>query len=383
MMENKAKFIIIGLIGGLVACLFLFIQTLNSKQLILRERDDLKEKNASLNSQVAKLDGNLRDYENKVSLLNRELDKLSGEKQEFEKKYELANKEKQELINRLKERQAQMQAAPQVQAAIPTTDAYWAGILKTKADLELQLSNVRDELKSIQINNGQLQREKTTFELDLNNLKRENEDLKRQLEYNQKLIDSVTQELVREKNDKIQIQNSLKSIRNENRFLVRQLKSLNNRKFDLEKRLQEFQEGKASIERQFNEMQTMLTDKIFQINDLKEQLDVIRSGTKVEAPQEKKESVELPPIVVRPQSEPLMQENATRPTGKILAINKDANFVIIDLGEDRGINVGDAFQVYREGESIATIEVIQARKSIAACDIKKETTAIKVGDTIR
>ena len=78
-----------------------------------------------------------------------------------------------------------------------------------------------------------------------------------------------------------------------------------------------------------------------------------------------------------------MQENATRPTGKILAINKDANFVIIDLGEDRGINVGDTFQVYREGESIATIGVIQARKSIAACEIKKETTAIKVGDTIR
>jgi len=385
-MENKAKFFIIGLVGALAACLFLFIQTLSSKQIILRERDDLKEKNASLNSQAAKLEGSLRDYENKIGSLNRDLDKLSREKQDFERRYELADKERQALIERLKARPVETQVVPQAQLAPPTTDAYWAGILKAKTDLEMQLGNVRSDLRSIQINNEQLQRAKSSVELDLNNLRHENEDLKRQIEYNQKLTDTISQQLVSEKNDKIKIQNSLKSIRNENRLLTRHLKSLNNRRADLETKLQEFQKEKSAIESKFNGMQAMLTEKISQISELKEELDAIRSGeANLESVSRKKESVELPPIVVHSQSERKAKQpdESVKLTGKILAINKESNFAIIDLGMDSGINVGDAFQVYRQGEPIADIEVIQVRKSIAACDIKKETTPLKVGDIIR
>jgi predicted nuclease with TOPRIM domain len=385
-MENKAKFFIIGLVGALAACFFLFMQTLNSKQIILRERDDLKEKNASLNSQVAKIETSLRDYENKIDLLNRGMDKLSREKQDLERRYELAGKEKQNLIERLKTMQIEMPAAPHAQLAPSTTDAYWAEVLKAKTDLEMQFGGVRSELKSIQINNEQLQREKNTVELDLNNLKHENEDLKRQIEYNQKLTDTITQQLVSEKNDKIKIQNSLKAIRNENRLLTRQLKSLNNRRADLETKLQEFQKEKSAIENKFNGMQAMLAEKISQISELKEELDAIRSGeANLETIPRKKEFVELPPIVVHSQSERKAEQDdeSVKLTGKILAVNKESNFAIIDLGMDSGINVGDAFRVYRQGEPIADIEVIQARKSIAACDIRKETTPIKAGDIIR
>ncbi len=381
-MEQKSKFIVLGLAGLSVIFIFLYIQTLNSKQLVLRERDDLKKENTTLNNKLDKLEDNIRGYENKIGLLNKDLDKVSREKQEIEKKFELANKEKTELIERLKSRPAQAEVAPQMP---PDTDAYWGGILKEKTDLELQLGNLRTELKSTQITNEQLQREKSILELDVNNLKRDNGDLKRQLEYNQKVMDSVSQELVREKNDKIKIQDTFKSIRNENTILARQLKSLNERKVNLERKLQEFQEKNAALERKFTEMQTMLTDKLSQIDGLKEKLDSIRSGAKTDVPQGKKESVELPPIVVRPQQTetPSVQASIGTLTGKILAINKDTNFVIIDLGEEAGINVGDSFQVYRDAKSIASIEVIQTRRNIAACDIKKETLPIKVGDAIR
>ncbi len=99
-------------------------------------------------------------------------------------------------------------------------------------------------------------------------------------------------------------------------------------------------------------------------------------------PEEEKESVELPTIVVRPQPESSAQESK-EVSGNILAINKDNSFVIIDLGLDTGIKVGDTFQVQRDNKFIATIEVIQARKNISACDIKKETEPIKVGDSVR
>lgn len=381
-MEQKIKFILIGLIGVLVIATFLLAQTFNSKQLVLRERDELKKENSSLSSKIEKIESSLRDYENKISSLKREIDRVSQEKQEIEKKYELTKKAQEELLEKFKTQQTKLVAMPQAEVLPQTTEAYWAGILKAKTDLELQLDNLRNELKSTQISNEQLQREKSTLDLDINNLKREKEDLGRQLEYNKKLMDSIAQELVREKNDRIQIENSFKSIKSENTVLARQLRSLNNRKITLERKLQALQEEKATIERRYTEMETMLTDKISKINAFKEQLDAIRSGRKIEVTAEKKESVELPPIVVRPQAEESSPE-ALSLEGKILTVDRDNNFVIIDLGQDKGIRVGDSFQVYREGSRVANIEVIKTSKSVAACDIKQETASIKIGDTVR
>lgn len=387
-MENKTKFITIGLSGGLVICLLLFIQAFNSKRLILRERDDLKKENLTLTGKLDKLDKGIKQYENRIDLLSKELDKVSQEKQELEKKYEIARKDKERLIERLKSKAAEVKVAaqPQVEVLPPDTDAYWAGILKAKTDLELQLGNLRNELKSARITNEELEKRKISFELDINNLKRENEDLKRQLEYNQKVMDSISQELVREKNDKIKIQAILKSLKSENAVLTRHLKSLNERKINLDKKLQGLQEKNAAIEQKFNDMQTMLTDKLSQINNLREELDAIRirSGAEAGALQEKRESVELPPIVVRPQQpETATQAPGAALTGKVLAINKESNFVVIDLGEDAGIKAGDSFQVYRDNKSIASVEVMQVRKNIAACDITKETAPIKIGDIVR
>jgi len=381
-MEQKAKFFIIGLAVLLVISLFISYQNYSTKEALRRDRDSLFEKNTSLGSQIGRLESSLRESENKISALNRQLDEVSRQKEEFERKYGLAKKNQDELIEKLRSQQVPEVAGPQLQALPQNTDLYWAGVLKAKTDLELQLGNIRNELKSVKISNEQLQREKSTLELDISNFRRDNEDLKRQLEYNQKLMDSLAQELVREKNDKMQIQDNFKLIKNENTVLSRQLKSLNSRKVELDRKLEQLQEEKSGLEHRLTDMETMLTDKLSQLSGLKEQIDTVRSGAKVEAPSEKSESVELPPIIVRPQIEDAVVE-APSLVGKVLAINKENNFVIIDLGEDAGIKLSDTFRVYRGGKAVATIEVIQTRKSIAACDIKEETAAIIVGDTVK
>ncbi len=383
-MEQKAKFIIVGLIGLLIVCLFLFIQTLNSKQQLMRERDDLKNENAALNTKTEKLNSSLREKENEASSLRKDLDKVNRDLTEAQTKLELATRVRDKLVEELKSlRAGTVRPAVQVEAAPPTTDAYWAGILKAKTDLEMQLEDLRGELKSAQINNEQLQRDKSVLELDLNNLRRENDDIKRQLEYNKKVMDSLAQELVREKNDKLQIQDSFKSIKNENVIIVRQLRSLNMRKGDLDKKIKQLQEERASFERKLSEIETVLTGKISQISELKEQLEVIRTGVaKIEAPLQRKESVELPPIVVRPQLETQIQEPADF-LGKVLTVDRENNFSIIDLGEEAGVKIGDTFGVYREDKKIANIEVIKTSKSVAACDVTQETAPIEIGDTIR
>lgn len=389
-MEQKTKFIIFGLVGIIIIVGVFLAQALSSKQMIQRERDDAKKENVSLGAKLEKLEKSLRDYENKISALSKEIEAVTRQKLDAEKRLEVANRDKDALIERLKSRQFEVAAITQ-EAAKPAapvdTDAYWAGILKAKTDLELQLGSLRSELKSAQINNEQLQRQKNALELDINNLKNDSEDFRRQLVYSQKLMDGISQELVREKNDKRQIDTGSKSLRSENKALLRQVKILTERKSDLEKKLEELRGEKEEVSRKFSDMQAMLTRKASEAADLNEKIDSIKEGAQGSSQENSapaEETVELPPIIVRPaQGEASLRKKPAEGAGKIIAVNKEANFVVIDLGQDSGIEVGDALSVSRNAEPIANLEVIQTRRNIAACDIKKETSPVRIGDIVR
>jgi predicted nucleic acid-binding Zn-ribbon protein len=392
-MEHKTKFIIIGLIGFSLVCLFLFVQATSSQQMLIRERNDLKSENATLTGKINQLEGGLKENQRKISSLNSERDKTAQELIDLQQKFEHAIRSRDELVNKL-EQQSQVKrqevvAAKQEEVVVPNTaDAYWAGVLKAKTDLEMQLSSVRLELKSLQISNESLQRDKSALEIDINSLSNEKKDLLRQLDYNQRLLDSMAQDVVRERNDKAKIQDNIKIIKNENLIFGRQLKSLNNRKSALDRKVQELQEGKSAVEKRLSEMEAMLADRVSQVDSLRNNLDLIRSGKALPVSENKpKGSVELPAIVVRssPPSPSLGKEKTeSSPSfGKILAVNPDSNFVVIDLGASAGVKSGNVFDVYREGKSIGLIEVIQARDSISACDIKKKSTTLRIGDSIK
>lgn len=381
-MEKKIKFILIGLVGLLCVFFFIILQSNVAKQAIEREKNNLVKEAESLARQNESISQEIKRLQEQRSSLERQLEKTSRDKADIETKYGFIVKERDALIEKLK---AKPVVTEMQRVAIPQTDdAYWAQVLKAKTDLELQLENIRVELKTMQINNEQLQREKSTSELDLKNLSRENDDLKRQIEYNQKIMDTLSQELVREKNDKFKIQDSFKSIKSENGILRRQLKSLDSRKINLERNFVNLQKENTQFDARLKEMEALLQEKMLQMDNLRRQLAeaATKGGARITA--QEKESVELPPIVVRPQEPEASQ--AVSPSslaGKILAVNKENNFVIIDLGEDAGVKLGDTFKVYRRDDVIASLEVIQVRKQIAACDIAKETIPIKVGDTIR
>jgi len=395
-MEQKAKFIIIGLAGFCLVCLFLFIQATSSQQMLVRERNDLKSENAALVGKINQLEGDLKDNQRKLGSLKGERDKVAQELADLQQKFEQASRARDELVAKLEQQSKaaqrqqpyeQRREEPSAPAA-NTSDSYWASVLKSKTDLEMQLSSIRTELRSLQIQNEALQRDKGALEIDIKSLTNEKADLLRQLDYNQKLMDSLAQDVVREKNDKAKIQDNLKIIRNENLVLSRQLKSLNSRKAALEKKIQSLQEGKSTVEKRLNEMESMLAERVSQVDSLKDDLDMIKSGKGAPASAERKdkESVELPAIVVRSQPEAEKEsakDQAQVSSGRVLAVNPDSNFVVIDMGSSSGVKNGDSFNIYRDGKSIGLIEVIQVRGNISACDIKKKSTAFRIGDSIK
>lgn len=359
-MEEKTKIVIILLVGLLSISLFINLQIYNAKKTAERERNALQNENKLLDRKIEEILKDNKQLKENINSLNSDLERISKEREEILGQYELIVKERDELLEKLK-----TQPIRKTQIEPPETDdVYWAEILKKKTELSLQVENLQSELKTLQADNEQLKR-------DFDSLTVEKEELEKELSYNQKIFDNAAAEFVLEKRTRRQFQDDLKSIKKENVALKQELNTLNRRKIYLEKKVAQLQEDKSNLERRFNEMSLMVED-IYKISEPKEP---------------EKESVELPPIVVRSPTEVSRseQEQETAPAieGSILGVSEENNFVIIDLGEDSGIKVGNTFQVYREGKEIATIEVIQTRSAVAACNIKEADTPIKIGDIIR
>ncbi len=333
MREKIRLIVIIALAAMLAISIFIGLQTYSAKKAIELERNALISENGTLARKIEEVTQERKQLQEKVNALSNDLNKTSQEKQDIQRQYELLVKERDDLI---------------------------------------------EKAKTLQKNNEQLRD-------DLGNLKREKQQLGQKLEEN------------------------LAPIRNENAELKQQLDNLNSLKSKLEAELGQLKGEKSDLERKLNEIDSFLEQSLTgpKYTSLREQLDIIRSGgtpetrtpetrtpetrtpeTQTAGPEE--ESVELPPIVVKPQTQAQAETPAwpkksipVEPTGTVLEINQENKFVIIDLGQDVGIKPGDTFKVYKQGKVVGTIEVIQARQSISACDIKEEITAIEVGDTIR
>ncbi len=386
-MDKKIKLAIIGLAGILVISLFINFQLSSGRSSAAREIEDLRRENGAL---LQKIDASLGDsqrLQSRVNSLSADLDKITQEKNDMEKKFELVNRERQQLIDKLKEMKKSPVEMERQTAA--SDDAYWAGILKAKTALEMQLEGLRSELGSTKIANEQLQREKSSLALEVNNLNRQTQELNRQLDYNQKLMDSLAQELVREKNDKMQIEDVLKSLKNENAMLMRNLKNLESSKINLEKQFSELKQENSSLDSRLKEMEELLQNRSMQIDSLQRKMEDIKAGGQ-QAGGQIGDSVELPAIIVRPNPQQVQPDEAKATPapaqdreGKILAVNRENNFVIIDKGEDAGVKMGDTFRAFSNDKQVGELEVIQTRSSISACDIKKETTVLKVGDAVR
>ena len=399
-MDQKAKVIIVVFILLLGAASFLGYQAYVGKQVAEKERDTLKSDNATLQQKAQDAAGELQQLQTRMAGMTQEIDRNSAEKAKIQERLDLAAKEKSSLIEQIKILQAKKveiltapQAAPApvaVRAPEPQApqgdESYWADMVKTKTDLEFKLQNLVQELKTTKAANEQLQREKSSLALEESNYIRERTDSKRSLEYNQKISDSIAAELVREKNDKYRIEESVKDLKTENANLRLQLRELNARKNDLAKRYADLSAKNDNLSKKVEDMEFQLAKKLGDMESLLAQKNTELAKLYQDL-SVKPAAVELPPIVVRPNvpSAPAPVPVANTIVGKVLTINRDNNFVVIDLGANNGIKVGTAFSIYRsiDDKSIAEVEVIQVRKSISACDIKKEYAAIHVGDVVK
>jgi len=103
--------------------------------------------------------------------------------------------------------------------------------------------------------------------------------------------------------------------------------------------------------------------------------------------------VELGRIVVSPESAEVTVEGApaaAQPAaevpagagkeGKVLVVNRDYNFAVINLGSKDGLNIGDVFSVFHQDNYIGDVKVEKLHDSMAAAGFVSAETKDKVSE---
>lgn len=385
-MDKKIKLIaiILGVFSLTAAIIaFSYITRYNSLmrdfQELQKEEQSLRAKNEALTRKITQAQEEVEGLREAQKNLQREAERLASEHMELKNKYTALSQERDKLMERIQQSLAGAASlTAKTASATPSSDEYWAGILKEKGDLELQMSNLKDTLKDNQLKIDELSKEKLSLDLDIQRLTKEKTDIQRQLEYNEKLSDSMSLQLVREKEDKRKIQKQAGLMKEENYALRSRIKDTMNTNVSLEKKLKETEDRRMELYNRLNQMDQLLQNKLSEVLETKQDLGELKKGLTPSSGA----NVELPPIVV-PSAAGGLPAAKEASSGRIVSINEEKDFVILDRGEAQGIYPGQTLAVYQDSQQIATLEVIQVRPNVSAADIKEKTARIKAGDVVR
>ena len=70
--------------------------------------------------------------------------------------------------------------------------------------------------------------------------------------------------------------------------------------------------------------------------------------------------------------------SAPKKQGRVLAINEEHGFVVVDMGKVDGIKTGMDLYLKKGGETIATLSVLEVRDVMTACNIRDLTSGKKI-----
>ena len=401
-MQDKIKYGIFGLTGFVILVVIIFLGL--KVRSLERERRDLQRQNVSLNEKIVGMTADNTTLQQKISSLSKDLKDIGARTADVQQKYDLLVKERDDLtvqidqINKEKTKQDSSAQAPgSVSSPSPVVksaidEAYLSSILKQKAHLEVQISMMRETLEALKATNGQLILEKNSLLSEAKNLTSDTQDVLHASEYNKKMADNLAQALVSEKNNNLDLAKRLKAVRDDNRQLRQQIQTIGERKLALDKKVSDIKSKNSSLENSLASMELYVKQQMLQMEDSRGTKSSASSGAVLaqssyeQEPvrQARQDVIHLPPIVVSPQDQSeLSGASDSGEQLRIISIDKDNNFVVVNAGQSYNLKIGDKLHVYRDELNIGTIEVIQTRDRISACDIKKEKTELRVGDLIR
>ncbi|MBI4398054.1 MAG: hypothetical protein HY586_02895 [Candidatus Omnitrophica bacterium] len=96
-------------------------------------------------------------------------------------------------------------------------------------------------------------------------------------------------------------------------------------------------------------------------------------------------------VLAAPAVAPLVASNAKPkaalpevPEGKVVLVNREYKFIVVDLGKLDGVKLKDEFEVVRDGKVIGKVAVSKLYESLSSCEILSESAGLfQEGDSVR
>jgi len=206
-----------------------------------------------------------------------------------------------------------------------------------------------------------------------------------QLKEAQGQIDSLNNQLQQERAAKAEAQTQLENLRTD----LDQQKKLRS---DLEEKFVRTQDEVKRVQVQMKELadrKNMLEQKIKQLEEKSEggvelgKIVVSPEAAVQEEPAPQPAPAQTPPKKQKKSSKAAQEEQAANPqglTGKVLVVNKDYNFAVINLGSKDGVRIGSIFGVYRDTQYLGDVKVEKVHDSMAAAGFVSQDIKNKVNE---
>lgn len=376
---------------------------------------DLKTAGEEKNKLAKKIETVTKQAEEQISALSEEISKIASDRDKWKRRIDTIRAERDQLMVKIDGLNKKLEEKPKpetvykekiVPARVPSIatvmssfdmttapsismdgkvvdEEYWAKLIQQKASLEINIQKLKGELSEKSIELVEIKQSNDNLKLEVDDLKHQKEDVEIEIQHKADMIDNISLELARTKNDKKFIANRVEKLNTENGELRQQMKQLISVKNALEKSIVKLSREKDKMEGKLGQTETIIQSKIDEIWEIKDDLD--RSIRESQTGNVALSEVELPPIVVNSNGRSMSYDTGTSTgfNGKVISVNGNNNFVIVDVGENVGVRLGDNLSVYRDSKYIARLEVIQVRKDISAADLKDQWSKVKIGDVIR
>lgn len=203
-------------------------------------------------------------------------------------------------------------------------------------------------------------------------------DLQFKLEDAKAQIGKLNIDLGEEKRLKVEALGKLEQLRVD----LEQQKEL---RLDLEKRVNQAQdEAKKTVER-LKELGEEKKELEAKIKEFEVRSSDVELGKIVVAPEEAVPVPTTPATLTTPPTPTTpATPRAKKLEGKVLVLNKDYNFVVINLGSKDGVSLGDLFSVYHKNKYIGDVKVEKVHDAMSAAGFVSQETKghVSEGDKV-
>jgi DNA gyrase/topoisomerase IV subunit A len=265
---------------------------------------------------------------------------------------------------------------------------------------EQQLARVTQAKEALEQERDELLQTKQSLETKLADLDRQAKALADQLAQEKRAREALTIELAQVRKEANQAKSQLEAERQEKAKLNEDLTKATQSYQALSNELTTLRQAKEALEKRLREMLAARAKEA-------EQIVVRPEGLEAQSPPK------APPLAGSPSSPPLPKTPAPAPAqtpvqtpvppkatavavrpmvpnpkaveGKVLVVNREFNFVVVNLGSKDGLKTGSRLAVFQQGRQIGTVEVERLYDNMSAANVVAEEKKgqVQEGDTVR